>query len=202
MVLHTKNPWHEEYLRRPWEYIWGRVPSALARQVSELLPPRARVVDLGCGEGRDSVFFAARGFQVTGVDASSAGLAKAERFAREQGVWVRWVLGDMAELALEGPYDLIYSLGTIHYVERPARPALFRRLQALSAPAGYHAHVVFTDRTIYPEKGEVIDYFTPGELADLFAGWHLRHAEAGLIPCKQDGRPHQHSIEGIIAQAR
>jgi tellurite methyltransferase len=45
----------------------------LARQVSALLPPGARVLDLGCREGRDSVFFAERGFDVTGVDIARAG---------------------------------------------------------------------------------------------------------------------------------
>jgi SAM-dependent methyltransferase len=63
----------------------------VARQVSALLPPGARVLDLGCGEGRDSVFFAERGFDVTGVDIARSGLSKAERLACARGVRVRWV---------------------------------------------------------------------------------------------------------------
>ncbi|HTU01125.1 MAG TPA: class I SAM-dependent methyltransferase, partial [Candidatus Sulfotelmatobacter sp.] len=148
-----------------------------------------------------SVFFAGRGFRVTAVEASSAGLTKAERFAEEQQVSVRWVQGDMAEVDLDGSYELVYSLGTVHYVERSRRRTLFGRLQALSPPGGYQAHLVFTDASVYPEKGEVIDYFRPGELPRLFLGWPIIAAETGLISCAQDGRPHQHSVEQIIVEA-
>jgi tellurite methyltransferase len=82
----------------PNEYIWGTQPSELAREVSRLLPPGAWVLELGCGEGRDSVFFATCGFKVTGVDVSAAGLHKAHRLARAQGVTIRWVHDDATQL--------------------------------------------------------------------------------------------------------
>jgi tellurite methyltransferase len=86
----TWSPWARVYARTPTEYIWGTDPTEFAREVSALLQPGARVLDLGCGEGRDSVFFAARGCDVTGVDVSASGLRKAERLARARGVSVRW----------------------------------------------------------------------------------------------------------------
>ncbi len=197
-----RSPWAREYVRRPKEYIWGTDPSPLAQELSALLPPSARVLDLGCGEGRDSVFFAARGFDVIGVDASRAGLRKAERLAREQGVEVRWLHGDMSRVALDGPFDLVYSCGAIHYVPRRKRARLFPRLQALTPPGGYHAHVVFTDRAIYREKGEVIDYFAAGELGRAYANWRVLQCEEQMIPCAQDGTPHRHSVEQLVARFR
>ena len=94
-----RSPWAREYARAPKTYIWGTEASLLARQVSALLPPGARVLDVGCGEGRDSVFFAERGFDVTGVDIARSGLAKAERLACARGVRARWVCGDIGGLA-------------------------------------------------------------------------------------------------------
>ena len=64
-----RNPWGLEYSRTPDRYIWGKAPSAFARELVGLVPRRGRILDLGCGEGRDSVYFAERGFTVTGVDA-------------------------------------------------------------------------------------------------------------------------------------
>lgn len=197
----ARNPWAREYLRRPKDYIWGTDPSPLAKELSALLGPGARVLDLGCGEGRDSVFFAVRGFEVTGVDASLAGLRKAERLARGHGVEVRWLHGDMARLPLDGPFDLVYSCGAIHYVPRRERARLFPRLKALTPPGGYHAHVVFTDRAVYREKGEVIDYYAPGELGRAYADWQILQSEEQMIPCSQDGTPHHHSVEQLIARA-
>ncbi len=196
-----RSPWHREYLRTPGAYIWGTDPSSFAREVSALLAPPARVLDLGCGEGRDSVFFAAGGSQVTGVDASPAGLLKAKRLARERGVRVRWLGGNMARVPVGGPYELVYSCGAIHYVPRRERARLLPRLKALTSPGGYHAHLVFTDQAVYVEKGEVIDYYAPGELGRAYADWTILRSEERMIDCAQDGTPHQHSAEQLIAQA-
>jgi tellurite methyltransferase len=200
-----RSPWAREYARAPKTYLWGTEASLLARQVSALLPPGARVLDLGCGEGRDSVFFAERGFNVTGVDIARSGLAKAERLASARGVRVRWVCGDIGGLATrclgDGSFDLVYSCGSIHYVPRAMRGRLFRRLQALTRTEGLHAHIVFTDRTIYVEKGERIDYFAPRELVALYDDWLIVACEKRLIDCRQDGTIHCHSVEQIVARA-
>jgi len=50
-----------------------------------ILPPRARVLDLGCGEGRNAFFFAGRGCVVTAVDISAKGIAKLADLADRAG---------------------------------------------------------------------------------------------------------------------
>ncbi|MBI2159028.1 MAG: class I SAM-dependent methyltransferase [Candidatus Rokubacteria bacterium] len=197
----TRSPWAREYARTPDEYIWGLGPSEFARAVRALLPTGASVLELGCGEGRDSVFFATCGCDVTGVDVSAAGLAKAGRLARAHGVTVRWVRADAARELPAGPFDLVYSCGAIHYIPRRQRARLFPRLKALTRPGGSHAHVVFTDRRIYVEKGERIDYFAEGELSRIYADWLILRCEPAMIACAQDGTPHRHSVEQFIAQA-
>jgi tellurite methyltransferase len=196
----TRSPWAREYVRRPQEYIWGTEPAQLARELAVLLPPRARVLDLGCGEGRDSVFFAGQGFEVSGVEISQAGLNKAQRLARERGVSVRWIHADMARLAIRGPFELVYSCGAIHYVPRPDRTRWLQRLQALTSGGGYHGFVVFTDRLIYAEKGEIVDYFEPGELSRAYSGWQILRCEQDEITCSQDGTLHRHGIECFVAR--
>lgn len=199
-MMRRRSPWAREYARTPGTYIWGTAPSSFARRVSALLPRGALVLDLGCGEGRDSVFFAARGFEVTGVEVSLAGLRKAERLARARGIRVRWIHGDIARLTLRGPFDLVYSCGAIHYVPRARRDRLFARLANITRPAGYHAHVVFTDRLVYVEKREVIDYFEAGEITAAYAGWRMPHHAARTIVCAEDGTPHRHSVEQLIVR--
>ena len=196
----TKSPWAREYARTPREYIWGTEPSAFARELAVFLPPRERVLDLGCGEGRDSVFFAAAGFAVTGLEVSAAGLRKAERLAHERRVEVRWLRGDMAHVDLGGPFGLVYSCGAIHYVSRDRRRRLIERLKRLTRPGGYHGFVVFTDRVVYPENGEVIDYFAPGELDRAYGDWQVLRSEEEDIACARDGVLHHHSVERFLAR--
>ncbi len=51
------------------------------------------------------------------------------------------------------------------------------------------------------QHGELIDYFTPGELAALYADWLIVAGEKRLIDCRQDGTIHRHSVEQIVARA-
>ncbi|HEY7435518.1 MAG TPA: class I SAM-dependent methyltransferase [Methylomirabilota bacterium] len=193
------SPWAREYARDPQRYVFGTVPSDWARAIARLVRPGDAVLDLGCGEGRDSVFFAELGARVTGVDLAADGLDKARRLARRRGVRIRWIEGGMTDALPAGPFDLIFSCGTIHYVTGAERRPLFRRLAALTRPGGYQAHVVFTDRVVHEEKGEIVDYFTAGELREAFVEWQvLRHGER-VISCAQDGSVHGHSVDELVA---
>ena len=143
------SPWAREYARDPEHYVFGTAPSDWAREIAHLVRPGDAVLDLGCGEGRDSVFFAELGAVVTGVDLSTDGLAKARRLARQRGMRVRFIEGGMTEAPPAGRFDLIFSCGTIHYVPRSERRPLFRRLAAMTRPGGHQAHVVFTGRQVH-----------------------------------------------------
>jgi tellurite methyltransferase len=195
----TQSPWDREYEKTPDSYVWGTTPSSFAVELVAGVPSGGRVLDLGCGEGRDSVFFASHGFDVTGLEASRAGLRKAERLAAERGVRVRWVESALPDVPSLGDFDLVYSCGSIHYVPRRDRVQLFQYLREITAPAGRHAHIVFTDRWIYTERGEVVEYFGPGELARFYAPGEVLRREERMISCAQDGRPHLHSVEVLVA---
>jgi tellurite methyltransferase len=193
-----QNPWVREYARTPERYIWGKAPSGFAREIADRLSPGARVLDLGCGEGRDSVYFASRGFEVTGLDVSADALVKGRRLADEQQLQIRWLCRSMLEAPVVGRFDLVYSCGSVHHLPRRDRDRLFRRLRLLTAPGGLHAHIVFTDRMIYRERGEEIDYFKAGELPRLFDGWSILADEDLKISCAQDGLRHAHSVQRLV----
>jgi len=192
------SPWALEYARDPERYVFGTAPSDWAREVVPLVRHGATVLDLGCGEGRDSVFFAELGAAVTGVDLAADGLDKARRLARRRGVRVRLIEGPMTGALPAGPFDLIFSCGAIHYVPRAQRGRLFRRLAAMTRPGGHQAHVVFTDRLVHEEKGEIVDYFTAGELREAFVEWQVLRSGEQVISCAQDGSVHGHSVEELV----
>ncbi len=198
-TMRTWSPWAREYAREPGRYVFGTAPSDWAREVACLVRPGDAVLDLGCGEGRDSVFFAGLGAMVTGLDEAAGGLDKARRLARQRRVRVRWIEGDMTEVLPAGRFDLIFSCGTIHYVPRSERRCLFRRLAAMTRPGGHQAHVVFTDRHVHEEKGEIVDYFTAGELREAFVEWQVLRNGERMISCAQDGSVHGHSVEELVA---
>jgi len=195
----TWSPWALEYARTPGRYVFGTDPSAFALGISWLVRPGDHVLDLGCGEGRDSVFFAELGGVVTGIDLSTEGLEKARRLARERGVRVDWLEGPMTDvLPVAARFDLIFSCGSIHYVPRHRRMALFDQLKAATRAGGLHANLVFTDRLVHEEKGEVVDYFAPGELDASYRDWLTFKRRDHVISCAQDGTVHGHSVEELV----
>jgi tellurite methyltransferase len=72
----AKNPvryWDESYKQD--SYFWGVNPSQMCFKVMEILPPtrRLKLLDIGCGEGKDAVFFARCGYDVSAFDLSEIG---------------------------------------------------------------------------------------------------------------------------------
>jgi len=103
-----------------------------------LIRPR-RVLELGCGPGRNAVFLAKRGCEVDAVDLSPAAIAWARERAAEAGADVRFHLGDAFELTradLVGPYDLVYDSGCFHHLPP------HRRISYLQLVDGGHLGLV------------------------------------------------------------
>jgi hypothetical protein len=79
------------------DLVWGAGPNHFVADEAAALPP-GRAIDLGAGEGRNAIWLAGRGWQVTAVDFSAAGLARAARLAAERGASVDWVQQGRAPL--------------------------------------------------------------------------------------------------------
>ena len=94
----NSNFWDERYGSEAFAY--GRDPNGFLREEAHRIP-KGRVLCLAEGEGRNAVFLALRGHAVTAVDFSAAGLRKAERLARENGVSIDTVQANLATYDLE-----------------------------------------------------------------------------------------------------
>ena len=59
--------------------------------------------------------------------------------------------------------------------------------------------MVFTDRLIYREEGEAVDYFSAGELHEVFLEWQILARGDRVISGAQDGTMHGHAVEELVA---
>jgi len=141
------NPYDERYAGEG--FYWGKKPSSLCDRVIELVGRqqrgRLKLIDLGCGEGRNAVAFARYGFDVVGLDVSEPGLEKTRRHAAEAGVDVRTVHADVLTCELDETYDVVFSTGTLHYLPREIREERFAHFKRATAPNGLHAVTVFVE---------------------------------------------------------
>lgn len=89
--------WNDRY--NTADYVYGESPNDfLARHCSRI--PKGKVLCLAEGEGRNAVFLARQGYQVTAVDASDVGLNKAQKLADKHGVNIHCVHADLANYEL------------------------------------------------------------------------------------------------------
>ena len=120
--------WDELYAST--ELVWSAEANRfVADELAGLTAGRA--LDLGTGEGRNAIWLAERGWQVTAVDFSAVGLAKAAELAASRGVTgVRWVEADLREYQPgRDAYDLVL-LAYVHML-----PDEFGALLAVAASA-------------------------------------------------------------------
>ncbi len=131
--------------------------------------PPARVLDLGCGLGASAVALA-RAYpraQVLGVDLDQASLTQARAQAAEAGVAdrVTFAVGDAAQVAAEGPFDLVTVFEALHDIGDPV--GALRTARALLA----------ADGSVLVADERVADTFTtPGDPLERFMyGWSILH---------------------------
>ena len=92
------------------ELIWTAEANRFLAAETEGLSP-GRALDVACGEGRNAVWLAQRGWQVTGVDFSPVGLEKAARLAGQRGASVQWLLADLLDyVPPPAAFDLVAIL--------------------------------------------------------------------------------------------
>ena len=87
------NPWDQRY-DRP-DYLFGTEPAAPLAAIRPRLPQGGRALSVADGEGRNSVWLAQQGFDVTAFDYSPNALAKSRRLAEARGVHVDLHQGDI-----------------------------------------------------------------------------------------------------------
>jgi 2-polyprenyl-3-methyl-5-hydroxy-6-metoxy-1,4-benzoquinol methylase len=121
--------WDERYASK--DYLWTVEPNGFVQQhVAQLTPGTA--IDLAAGEGRNAVWLAGQGWQVTAVDFSPVGLDKARRLAADHDVDVEWVEADVTAYQPSETFDLVL----VAYLQLSTP----QRVEVLRRAAGWVAH--------------------------------------------------------------
>jgi len=108
-----REDWNRRY--REKEFVWSVTPNRFLVEEIGKLPP-GQALDVAAGEGRNAIWLAERGWRVTAVDYSEAGLDKGKKLAESRGVEIDWILADVLEFRPEpGGFDLV----VIMYLQIP-----------------------------------------------------------------------------------
>jgi SAM-dependent methyltransferase len=166
----------ERWNARYAEEVEPRPPSAFLLSLDALLPRRGRALDVAGGPGRNALWLARGGLEVTLADVSDVALERAARAAAAEGLPLATVRLDLEEgPPPAGPWDLVVCT---YFLHRP----LLAALPATLAPGGLLvvAHATRTNLTRHPRPGpdHVLE---DGELPRLVRGLELVRAEEGWL---------------------
>ena len=125
--------WNERYSSDG--YVYGREPNDFLKSMTPAIPAGGRVLCLADGEGRNGVFLATLGFEVTTIDQSPRGVEKARRFASDSGVELDARVGDLAITDLgKQQWDAIVSI--FAHMPPSIRAQVHDNIATALAPAG------------------------------------------------------------------
>ena len=131
--MSQRNLWNERYEQKG--HVWGAAPNQFVADRLGGLEP-CRILDLGSGQGRNAIWLAQQGHEVTAVDVSDVAIQQAVELAREAGATADFVAGDLA--AWEPPVAS-FDLVLLAYLQAPEgiRQSIHHKASRALAAGGY-----------------------------------------------------------------
>ena len=135
-------------------FLFGTEPAAFVKAHAHLLIRGQKALCVADGEGRNSVFLAEQGVDVTAMDASPVGVDKARQLAAERGVAIDFHIADILSWEwTPDSYDIVLAV-FFQFLTPDQRPAVFEGLKRTLRPGGY--------LLLHGYRPEQVDYGTGG----------------------------------------
>ena len=186
------------------EYYWGTEPTPICYKVLEMYPPNKhlRLLEIGCGEGRDAVFFARNGYDVSAFDITPEGVSKTKRLASFFNVPINTFCADMLDYRPKENYDVIYASRSLHYIPRDKLAETLELYKAHTNTGGLNAFMVFVDKKSVekaPDKEDNVYLLSSGEIFTIYHDWDFLYIDEKVIDCNSSGVPHKHCVNIMLA---
>ena len=133
-----------------------------------------KTLDLGCGNGRNSLYLAANGFDVTAWDKNANSIDNIESIKAKEGITnLQTAIQDLNTLRFDGEYDFILSTVVLMFLQAETIPGLIDNMQRCTKPGGYNLIVAAMDTEDFPCTVGFPFAFKAGELKNYYEGWDL-----------------------------
>ncbi len=187
------------------DYFWGTEPADFLDKLIALKPPAPgiKVLDIGCGEGKDAVYMAQKGYNVTAFDLTPSGIRKTLRLAAERGTALNAFTADINDFETDERFDIIYSTGTVQYLAEEKIPGFFEKIGKMTNPHGLHYFNVFVEKPFLelpPDWDREEKMWKTGTLFSYYADWKIHMIDEVTFEDNSGGIPHFHCMDLILAE--
>jgi len=159
-----------------------------------------KVLDLGCGEGRDALFLSKKGFKVTAIDISKTGIKNLLKKAKELKVKIIGKVKDITKFNFKIKYDIIISFSVFQFLNKKEVYSIIKKMKKNTKKEGINVISAFNEEN--PNKNFPF-LFKKGELKEFYRDWKILDYKEFITPIEKHGkagRTHQHGISMVIAQ--
>ena len=186
-------------------YYWGLEPAAFLDELIALCPPSPgkRVLDIGCGEGKDAVYMAENSYAVTAFDLTENGVRKTLALAKARSVRIDAYVDDINTFDPPETFDIVYSTGTVQYLFEENKRAFFDKIDRITRPGGVAYFNVFVEKPFLPlpPDWDIEErMWKSGELFTYFPDWKVERIDEVIFEDLSGGVPHQHCMDTIVCR--
>lgn len=193
--------WENEYLNKE-KSTFGN-PSKEVEEIVPLLAQKARILDVGCGDGRHSLYLAGLGFRVDAFDISKNAIDKIDYLKERNRLDINTYVCDVLDFEFKYKYDLVILHGVLQFIEREKQSKILDLLKNWTNVNGYHIVALFTDEEPVPEdlKEVMIGVFKNEEIKGYYEDWEIKMFESKKFNDEhENGIKHCHAMNKIVAR--
>ena len=184
--------------------VWGDDPNKLLQRIYSQVDAGSEFLDLGCGQGRDTLFMLKNGFKVTAVDNSREGIKKIKESVKVEKLSIsdiNLLCKNIKIFKIEkNKYTIINAFNSLQFLFKKDALKLIKEIKKAIKKEGYIIISGFTAKTA------AIDsrcFFKPQELKKIFSDFNIISYEEKMILDKGHPgkpKPHKHNVVKMIAQ--
>jgi tellurite methyltransferase len=192
----------EQAYRRPGQLFGSQPDPLFARMVIDR-GLAGRALDIGAGDGRNSIFLARRGFSVEALDVAPRAVTKLRRAAQSAGLDIRPAVCDIRDMqAVSGQYDVIAADTVLCHLEPHEARAVAGEIAEALRPGGW----LYVSAFGYDDPGQsefaplVRVHFDCQSLCALFPGLRPEVCREQTVFDRRHGEPHYHTLVCLTAE--
>ena len=212
MTTETRTRFDQEYNKR--SPLFGSVPTKVVIELCEFLPENADLVELGSGDGRDTIFLLGEGHRVCAIDFSVVGISKLESRAAESNL-----SGKLDTMTIDvcdwnpstDSVDGVVGITILDHVDQEEASRIINRIKSAVRVSGLVCLEMHTDRDPAcvggplnedSEFSKLIKFFaTPNWLVEKFIdSWRIVYYSDRFEQDLDHGNPHFHGFTTLLAQ--
>ena len=185
---------------------FGIKPNDTLKEFQHLFDKSGSVLDVGCGDGKNSLYLAGLGYtNVEAFDLSENAIKKLHKLAVSENLHINAWQQDLTQFVFNKNYDLVMSFGTLHFVEKKYWKDFILKAKSHTNDNGIHIMQLFTN--VLPASPDIAPFAVgladDEEIKELYSDWEILQFKSYTFEDEHHGVPkHYHASNKIVAQKK